>query len=151
MRLGPSGCKPAGLIAVSAGIYPLAALIGKPAEEPRGRLVVLTENGQVAYTLAVGQLATVGGPGEGMHQFEATVDQAGGSRPWLFIRIPSPVSDALGSRTRMQVKGQVNGWSFESMLFVNPDDGHFQMLNQSLKKGTKAVAGSAVRVKFEPT
>lgn len=100
MRLGPSGCGPAGPIAASAGIYPLAALKTSRQRNPEVGFVVLTENGQVAYTHAVRQLDTVGGPGESTHQFEAMVDQAGGSRPWLFIRIPSRVSDALGPRGR---------------------------------------------------
>jgi hypothetical protein len=86
-----------------------------------------------------------------MHQFEATVDQAPGPRPWLFIRIPGPVSDALGSRTRVEVRGRVNEISFQSMLFVSAgDDGHYLMLNQAMKTGTNAGPGSVVRVRLEP-
>lgn len=85
-----------------------------------------------------------------MHQFEATVDQAPGSRPWLFIRIPGPVSDALGPRTRVEVRGRVNDTSFQSMLFVSADDGHYLMLNRAMKKGTDARPGSVVRVRLEP-
>lgn len=85
-----------------------------------------------------------------MHQFEATVEQAPGSAAWLFIRIPEPVSDALGSRGRMKVSGQVNGFRFESMLFVNADSSHYLMFNRPLKIGTKAVAGSVVRVQIAP-
>lgn len=86
-----------------------------------------------------------------MHQFEATVDQTPGPRPWLFIRIPGPVSDALGSRARVEVRGRVNDWSFQSRLFVSADGGgHYLMVNQAMKTGTSAAAGSVVRVCLEP-
>ncbi len=38
-------------------------------------------------------------------------DQAAGPRPWLFIRIPGPVSDALGSRTRVEVRSRTTSRS----------------------------------------
>lgn len=83
-----------------------------------------------------------------MHQFEATVEQAPVRSAWLFVRIPPPVSDALGSRDRVKVNGQVNGVRFETMLFVNADSTHYLMFNRSLQMGTKAVVGSVVQVQI---
>lgn len=85
-----------------------------------------------------------------MNEFEATVEQSPGPAAWLFIRIPGTVSDSLGSRGRVKVSGQVNGFRFESMLFVNADSSHYLMFNRPLKMGTKAVAGSVVRVQLAP-
>lgn len=85
-----------------------------------------------------------------MNEFEATVEQTPGPAAWLFIRIPEHVSSALGSRGRVKVGGKVNSCSFESMLFVNADSTHYLMFNRPLQMGTKAVAGSVVRVLLAP-
>jgi hypothetical protein len=85
-----------------------------------------------------------------MYKFEAKVERAGEGGAWMVLMIPRDVSEGLGSRGRVSVRGTVNGFPIKTSIFPNGDGTHHLMFNKAMQKGAGAAEGSTVMVELEP-
>ena len=80
-------------------------------------------------------------------RFEARIEGHTGSQATQ-ITIPFDVYEVFGARTRVPVRGTINGHPFRSSLF--PMRGCYMMpVNRELRAGAKAGAGDTVSVVME--
>ena len=83
------------------------------------------------------------------HEFEAVLDRPDVAGAWTFLRVPFDVQDAFGSRSRVAVKGSVNGVAIRSSLMPQGDGTHILVVNKSVRAQAEADVGDAVRVTLE--
>jgi hypothetical protein len=69
--------------------------------------------------------------------FRATLLREGGKGSWATLTVPFRVEEVFGTRTRVPVKGTLNGVPFRNSLMPNGDGTHYLVVNGSLR----AVAG----------
>lgn len=72
--------------------------------------------------------------------FRATLLREGGKGSWATLTVPFRVEEVFGTRTRVPVKGTINGVPFRNSLMPNGDGTHYLVVNGSLR----AVAGAAI-------
>jgi hypothetical protein len=68
---------------------------------------------------------------------------------WIFIDVPFNVEKTFGARSRVPVRGSINGFAFRNSLLPNGDGTHSMAVNKSLQSGAKARAGDTVSVVME--
>ena len=69
--------------------------------------------------------------------FRATLQREGGKGSWATLTVPFRVEEVFGTRTKVLVKGTINGVPFRNALMPNGDGTHYLVVNGSLR----AVAG----------
>jgi bacteriocin resistance YdeI/OmpD-like protein/uncharacterized protein DUF1905 len=78
-------------------------------------------------------------------KFKAKAEPAGPGGAWCFLAVPLDVSKAWGTRSRVRVKGMINGFPFRSN--IQPMEGrHLLTFNKQLQAGAKAKPGDIVTV-----
>jgi len=83
------------------------------------------------------------------HSFKASLESAGNSLHWTIIRMPEKVSQALGTRGQVRVKGALNGFAFQSTLFPDGKGHHMLVVNKTMQKGAGVAAGNSARLEIE--
>jgi uncharacterized protein YdeI (YjbR/CyaY-like superfamily) len=73
--------------------------------------------------------------------FRATLERLDSSLGWVIARIPFDVKKTWG-RSRVKVRGEVNGFSFRTSLFAKKDGSHFLLVNKKMQKGAGVLLGS---------
>jgi uncharacterized protein YdeI (YjbR/CyaY-like superfamily) len=69
---------------------------------------------------------------------------------WVIARLPFDAASVWGSRGRLKVKGEINGFAFRTSLFPTRQGTHFLLINKRMQKGAHAVAGTKARFRLEP-
>lgn len=69
---------------------------------------------------------------------------------WVVAYLPFDVASVWGSRGRLKVKGEINGFGFRTSLFPTSEGRHFLLINKRMQKGAQAYAGSPARFRLEP-
>lgn len=83
--------------------------------------------------------------------FKATLERMQSSNlGWVIIRIPFDVSKVWGVRSRLRVKGEINGFPFRTALFPTGRGFHFLLVNKRMQAGADARPGSAAYFRLEP-
>jgi len=82
--------------------------------------------------------------------FKATLEADGTPLNWVIARIPFDVAKVWGSRGRMKVKGDINGFPFRTSLFPTGEGKHYLLVNKRMQKGAGASVGKAAQVRLEP-
>src|SRR5258706_13246606 len=82
--------------------------------------------------------------------FKATLEADGTPLNWVIARIPFDAAKVWGSRARMKVKGDINGFPFRTSLFPTGEGGHYLLVNKRMQKGAGAGVGKAAQVRLEP-
>jgi uncharacterized protein YdeI (YjbR/CyaY-like superfamily) len=82
--------------------------------------------------------------------FQAVLEPDNTRLNWTIVRIPFDVANVWGVRGQLRVKGEINGFAFQTSLFPNGRGGHYLLVNQQMKKGGKASVGTAARFRLEP-
>jgi uncharacterized protein YdeI (YjbR/CyaY-like superfamily) len=82
--------------------------------------------------------------------FDAALERTGDRLNWTVIRIPPDVEKAWGSRGRLRVRGDINGFSFRTSLFPDGRGGHFMIVNKKMQAGGKVGTGASARFRMEP-
>jgi hypothetical protein len=59
----------------------------------------------------------------------------------VIIRIPLDVAKTWGTRGRLKVKGEINGFPFRTSLFPSRDSGHIMIVNKRMQVSAKAAPG----------
>jgi Bacteriocin-protection, YdeI or OmpD-Associated/Domain of unknown function (DUF1905) len=81
-------------------------------------------------------------------KFKAKAEGAGPGNAWCFIAVPFNVSEVLGVRGQLPVKGTINGFPYRTN--IQPMGGrHLLTFNRQLPAGAKAKPGDTVSVVME--
>jgi len=83
-------------------------------------------------------------------RFEARVAGDGPNGAWARIHLPIDVPTVFGTKSRLSVRGTVNGFPFRSSIFPNGDGTFHMMFNKAMQAGAKAGPGDIVAVAMEP-
>jgi uncharacterized protein YdeI (YjbR/CyaY-like superfamily) len=82
--------------------------------------------------------------------FRATLERLQSGVNWVVIHVPLDVPRIWGTRARLKVKGEINGFPFRTSLFPTGKGKHMMLVNKQMQKGAKVVAGSVAQFRLEP-
>ena len=81
-------------------------------------------------------------------RFRASLYDAG--HGFVCLDLPKKVSTGLGSRARIPVAVEINGFSVRTSVFPTGKGTHFMLVNKSMQKGAAAGVGDRVEVLLKP-
>jgi len=82
--------------------------------------------------------------------FKATLERIPSRLGWVIIRIPFDVSKVWGTRTKVRVKGEINGFAFRSSVFPTRNSYHCMLVKKSMQTGANAALGETAQFRLEP-
>jgi uncharacterized protein YdeI (YjbR/CyaY-like superfamily) len=82
--------------------------------------------------------------------FNATLERIPSIDNLVLIRIPFNVSKLWGTRGRVRVQGEINGFVFRAAVFPTREGCHCLSVNKRLRTGANAVVGDTVHFRLEP-
>ena len=82
--------------------------------------------------------------------FRATLERLKSGVNWVIIRVPLDVPRIWGTKGRLNVKGEINGFPFRTSLFPTGKGRHMLLVNKQMQKGARAVLGSVARFRLQP-
>jgi uncharacterized protein YdeI (YjbR/CyaY-like superfamily) len=82
--------------------------------------------------------------------FKATLERIPSRLGWVIIRIPFDVSKIWGTRTKVRVKGEINGFAFRSSVFPTSKGYHCMLVKKSMQTGANAALGETAQFRLEP-
>ena len=82
-------------------------------------------------------------------KFETEVLGEGPGKAWSYIKVPPELSDKLGTRGRVPVRGTLNGFAFRSSLMPDGSGSFVMMFNKAMQAGADAQQGDVVKVVLE--
>lgn len=82
-------------------------------------------------------------------EFQAALVGRGPGNAWVFLPIPFDVEEVFGKRSRVPVKGTINGYPFRNSLLPEGDGTHSMAVNKELQNGATAGPGDLVAVVME--
>lgn len=82
--------------------------------------------------------------------FEATLVRLRSNLGWVIIWIPFNVHKVWGSRGRLKVRGEINGFAFRTSLFPTRKGEHFLLVNKKMQAGAHATEGTTAQFLLEP-
>lgn len=78
--------------------------------------------------------------------FQARLVQRGPNGAWTYLKVPFNVEATFGSRGRVPVAGEINGFAFRNSLMPEGDGSHAMMVSKALQAGARAAQGELVSV-----
>ncbi len=82
--------------------------------------------------------------------FKATLERIPSRFNFVFIRIPFDVSKIWGTRGKVRVKGEINGFAFRSVLFPTSKGYYCLFVNKRLRTGGNTALGESAQFRLEP-
>lgn len=82
--------------------------------------------------------------------FEATLERLRSNLGWIIVWIPFNVHKVWGSRGRLKVRGEINGFAFRTSLFPTRQGRHFLLVNKKMQAGAGAKEGSSAEFRLQP-
>ena len=82
--------------------------------------------------------------------FKTTLERLQSNLGWTIIRIPFSVHKVWGTRGRLRVRGEINGFAFRTCLFPTRTGQHFILVNKKMQHGAQAFAGTTAQCLLEP-
>ena len=82
--------------------------------------------------------------------FAAVLERSTNSLGWTIIRVPLDVPKVWGVRGRLRVKGEINGFPFQTSLFPSGKGYHTLLVNKKMQQGANARAGMKANFRLEP-
>jgi len=82
--------------------------------------------------------------------FKATPERIPSRLGWVIIRIPFDVQKVWGTRARVRVKGEINGFAFRSSVFPTSKDYHCMLIKKSMQTGANAAVGETAHFRLVP-
>jgi uncharacterized protein YdeI (YjbR/CyaY-like superfamily) len=82
--------------------------------------------------------------------FKAMLERMPSNLGWVIVRIPLDVPRVWGTRGRLKVKGEVNGFGFRTSLFPTGRGYHYLLVNKRMQAGAKAAPGDTAEFRLEP-
>ncbi len=81
--------------------------------------------------------------------FEAALEHDGTRLNWVIIRV-TEVEKLWGTRGRLAVRGEINGFPFRTSLFPSQQGDHIMIVNKRMQSEAKVRAGGVARFRIEP-
>lgn len=81
--------------------------------------------------------------------FQARLERLGSRLGWVVICVPFDVAKVWGTRGRLAVRGEINGFAFRSSLFPRGKAGHILLVNKRMQAGAKARLGMEAEFQLE--
>jgi uncharacterized protein YdeI (YjbR/CyaY-like superfamily) len=75
--------------------------------------------------------------------FRATLERLRSNLGWIVIWIPFDVLKTWGTRGRLRVRGEINGFAFRTSLFPTRKGEHFLLVNKRMQAGGHTSEGTA--------
>jgi uncharacterized protein YdeI (YjbR/CyaY-like superfamily) len=82
--------------------------------------------------------------------FKGTLERMRSNLGWIIAWIPFNVHKIWGSRGRLKVRGEINGFAFRTSLFPTRKGEHFLLVNKKMQEGGGATEGSTAEFWLEP-
>ena len=84
--------------------------------------------------------------------FRVKLEAVGTSLHWVVARMPVDLKKAWPEWKTRRVRGEINGFAFETTLFPGPKGvgGLTLVVNRKMQAGAKARAGEVAQIKLEP-
>jgi uncharacterized protein YdeI (YjbR/CyaY-like superfamily) len=82
--------------------------------------------------------------------FEATLERLRSNLGWIIVWIPLNVQKIWGTRGRLRVRGEINGFAFRTSLFPTRTGEHFLLVNKKMQAGAHASEGTTAEFFLEP-
>jgi uncharacterized protein YdeI (YjbR/CyaY-like superfamily) len=82
--------------------------------------------------------------------FRATLERLRSNLGWVIIWIPFDVQKVWGTRGRLRVRGEINGFAFRTSLFPTRKGEHFLLVNKKMQAGGHASEGTTAEFFLEP-
>jgi uncharacterized protein YdeI (YjbR/CyaY-like superfamily) len=82
--------------------------------------------------------------------FKATLERMPSNLVWVTVRIPLDVPKVWGTRGRLRVKGEINGFAFRTSLFPTGKGFHCLTVNKRMQAGANAAPGDTAQFRLEP-
>jgi uncharacterized protein YdeI (YjbR/CyaY-like superfamily) len=82
--------------------------------------------------------------------FRATLERLRSNLGWIIIWIPFNVQKTWGTRGRLRVRGEINGFAFRTSLFPTRKGEHFLLVNKKMQAGAEASEGITAEFSLEP-
>jgi uncharacterized protein YdeI (YjbR/CyaY-like superfamily) len=82
--------------------------------------------------------------------FKATLERIPSKLNWVFIRIPFDVPKVWGTRAKVRVKGEINGFAFRSSVFPTSKGYHGMLVKTSMQIGANAALGDSAQFRLVP-
>ena len=82
--------------------------------------------------------------------FKATLERIPSRLGWVIIRIPFDVSKIWGTRAKVRVKGEINGFAFRSSVFPTSKGYHCMLVKKSMQTGAHAALGETAQFRLIP-
>jgi uncharacterized protein YdeI (YjbR/CyaY-like superfamily) len=81
--------------------------------------------------------------------FRATLERLRSNLGWIIIWIPFNVEKIWGTRGRLRVRGEINGFAFRTSLFPTRQGEHFLLVNKKMQAGAHASEGTTAEFLLE--
>jgi uncharacterized protein YdeI (YjbR/CyaY-like superfamily) len=82
--------------------------------------------------------------------FKATLERIPSRLNWVIIRIPFDVSKVWGTRAKVRVKGEINGFAFRASVFPTSKGYHCMLIKKSMQTGANAGVGESAHFRLVP-
>jgi len=82
--------------------------------------------------------------------FRATLERLRSNLGWVVVWIPFKVHKVWGSRGRLKIRGEINGFPFRTSLFPTRKGEHFLLVNKKMQEGAGAIEGFTAEFWLEP-
>src|SRR5271170_2777549 len=82
--------------------------------------------------------------------FEATLERLRSNLGWIIVWIPLNVQKIWGTRGRLRVRGEINGFAFRTSLFPTRKGEHFLLVNKKMQAGGHASEGTTADFFLQP-
>lgn len=90
------------------------------------------------------------GPRSVAKSFEARLQRIESRLGWVIIRVPLNVHNVWGTRGRLKVKGEINGFAFRTSLFPSRKGDHIMLINKRMQAGGQVGPGMSAQFRLEP-
>jgi uncharacterized protein YdeI (YjbR/CyaY-like superfamily) len=82
--------------------------------------------------------------------FQALLEKSTNNLGWTIIRLPLDVAKVWGVRGQLKVKGEINGFPFQTSLFPSGKGYHTLLVNKKMQRGAGVRAGVMAKFRLEP-
>jgi len=81
--------------------------------------------------------------------FRATLERLRSNLGWVIVWIPFNVQKIWGTRGRLRIRGEINGFAFRTSLFPTRKGEHFLLVNKKMQAGGHASEGTTAEFSLE--
>jgi uncharacterized protein YdeI (YjbR/CyaY-like superfamily) len=82
--------------------------------------------------------------------FPARLERGNERLQWVIVRLPFDAAKLWGARGQIRVRGEIDGFPFQTSLFPDGSGGHVLLVNKRMQKGAKVDLGMEARFRLEP-